>query len=567
MAMLAFSDWVPDLSSYHGSNSQVISNVVPQGDGYGPFADFSALSSALPAACRGYFYARKSDGTIVVFAGTSTRLFRLSNTDFTWIPVSKVTALTSISNATPAVFALNSHGLSVGDAIVLSTTGALPTGLTVGTVYYVITAGFGANSFEVSTTLGGSAVNTTGAGSGTHSFTAQYSALSSNAHWQFAQFNNLVLATQANVVVQVYDLSSATAFSDLGGSPPQAAYISIVGRFIVLSGLLSAAYRIQWSGLNATTTWTSGVNSSDYQDLPDGGLVRGVAGGEFGVIFQETAMRRMIFAPGNPIIFQIDRITEDKGLYAPYSIIRAADKIFFLAPQGFQVMASTGSPQPIGKDRFDKTFFADYDSGAVQLIIGAADPTATRVYWAYKSGGGPAGLFDKMLCFDYVSNRATIVSMTGEYLASLAAPGTTLDALDSVSSSIDTMTVSLDDISTSALSQLSAVSSAHKIGFFSGSSLEATMDTAEQEMEAGRRVRVKGLRPITDAPTCYGAVGARETLQSTITYSAEQAVNARGLCPANVSTRLARARLRIPAGTAWSFATGVDPDFAPEGKR
>jgi len=32
------------------------------------------------------------------------------------------------------------------------------------------------------------------------------------------------------------------------------------------------------------------VNSSDYQDLPDGGIVRGVAGGEYGVIFQETAM-------------------------------------------------------------------------------------------------------------------------------------------------------------------------------------------------------------------------------------------------------------------------------------
>ena len=52
-----------------------------------------------------------------------------------------------------------------------------------------------------------------------------------------------------------------------------------------------------------------------------------------------------------------------------------------------------------------------------------------------------------------------------------------------------------------------------------------------------------------------------------IAYSAEQAVNGRGLCPANVSTRLARARLRIPAGTSWSFATGVEPEFAPEGKR
>ena len=37
--------------------------------------------------------------------------------------------------------------------------------------------------------------------------------------------------------------------------------------------------------------------------------------------------------------------------------------------------------------------------------------------------------------------------------------------------------------------------------------------------------------------------------------------------PANVSTRLARGRLRIPAGKAWTFAIGIEPEFMPEGKR
>jgi hypothetical protein len=97
----------------------------------------------------------------------------------------------------------------------------------------------------------------------------------------------------------VFDLSSATSFSNCAGSPPQAAYISVVGRFLVLSGLLSNPYRIQWSGLNATTTWTSGVNSSDFQDFPDGGVVRGVAGGEFGTVFQDQAIRRMSYIPGS----------------------------------------------------------------------------------------------------------------------------------------------------------------------------------------------------------------------------------------------------------------------------
>lgn len=76
------------------------------------------------------------------------------------------TSTVTISNASPAVISWTSHGLSVNQPMTFTTTGALPTGLTAGTAYYVISAGFGANSFEVSTTVGGSAINTSSAGSG-----------------------------------------------------------------------------------------------------------------------------------------------------------------------------------------------------------------------------------------------------------------------------------------------------------------------------------------------------------------------------------------------------------------
>jgi hypothetical protein len=282
------------------------------------------------------------------------------------------------------------------------------------------------------------------------------------------------------------------------------------------------------------------------------------------VIFQETAMRRMIYVAGT-LVFQIERITEDKGLLAPYSIIRAGDRVFFLATQGFYEVAPGGYPTPIGKERFDRTFFADYDSGSIYLIIGAADPSATRVYWAYKSQAGSAGLFDKLLAWDYALGRGAVIVTSGEYIASLAKPGLTLEGLDSISASVDALTFSLDSVATSALTQLSAVSSAHKLGFFSGAALEATLDTSEQATD--RRVRVKGFRPVADASGCYGSVGSRESLQSSVSYSTEQVVNGKGLCPANVSTRLARGRLRIPAGTSWTFARGIEPLTVQEGKR
>jgi hypothetical protein len=74
----------------------------------------------------------------------------------------------TVTIASPAVFTRNSHGLSAGAEVLFRTTGALPTGLTVDTPYYVIAAGLTANAFEVSATPGGVAVNTSGTQSGTH---------------------------------------------------------------------------------------------------------------------------------------------------------------------------------------------------------------------------------------------------------------------------------------------------------------------------------------------------------------------------------------------------------------
>ena len=518
MPLLNYADYRPDVSDYEGQATRNILNVIPRGDGYGPFPSLSAYTTPLPAACRGAFYALKSDGTVVTFAGTSNKLYKLSNTDFTWSDVSLA---------------------------------------------------------------GGT-----------------YSPLSANAQWQFAQTGNFVFATQANAALQIFDLSATTTFANALGSPPQAAYIGIVGRFLVLSGLLSNPYRIQWSGLNnfnASNSWTSGIQSSDFQDFPDGGIVRGVAGGEAGIIFQDQAIRRMSFVPGSPIVFQIDRITQDKGLYAPYSIIRAGERIFFYAGQGFHKIEPGGVPEPIGREKVDRTFLADLDKANLQLFVGAADPRSTRVYWSYKSSSGAIGTtYDKLLGYDFMLDRFFPVAMTGEYLLGVSQTGVTLESLDAlaptpltitgaanngsgairltlsaesntnfsilnqnrivvygvvgtaeangswscriidpihidlvgstfvnayagggqIGGSLDAMTLSLDAYATAVQPEIAQFSSAHVLGFFRGQNLEATMESAEQGTDENR-ITIRGFRAITDAATFYGSVSSRDTAFAT----------------------------------------------------
>lgn len=84
--------------------------------------------------------------------------------------VDSTPATVTITIASPGVVSWASHGLSNGREVVLSTTGALPTGLTAGTVYYVVNAT--SNTLELSATKGGAAINTSGAQSGVHTATA-----------------------------------------------------------------------------------------------------------------------------------------------------------------------------------------------------------------------------------------------------------------------------------------------------------------------------------------------------------------------------------------------------------
>jgi len=82
------------------------------------------------------------------------------------------TATITVTIASPAVVTYTGHGLLAGSPVRFSTTGALPTGITAGTNYYVISAGLTTNTFEISTSVGGSAVNTTGSQSGTQTAVA-----------------------------------------------------------------------------------------------------------------------------------------------------------------------------------------------------------------------------------------------------------------------------------------------------------------------------------------------------------------------------------------------------------
>jgi len=118
---------------------------------------------SIPVGTRAGFCGRVAPGGWLFCAGQSvsrTTYSRLFNV------IAPVIGTATITIASPAVVTLNAHGLVAGDRVSFETTGALPTGIAVGTNYYVASAGLTANTFQIATSFTTGIVNTSGAQSG-----------------------------------------------------------------------------------------------------------------------------------------------------------------------------------------------------------------------------------------------------------------------------------------------------------------------------------------------------------------------------------------------------------------
>lgn len=88
---------------------------------------------------------------------------------------SSASATITVTIASPGVVTWTAHGLTGIVPVVFTTSGALPTGITAGTVYWTIASTVTTNTFQIATTIAnavaGTAINTSGSQSGTHTGT------------------------------------------------------------------------------------------------------------------------------------------------------------------------------------------------------------------------------------------------------------------------------------------------------------------------------------------------------------------------------------------------------------
>ena len=389
--------------------------------------------------------------------------------------------------------------------------------------------------------------------------------------WRFAQFGDACLAVNGSDAVQSIAMGAGTNFAAQSGSLPAGSrYVCIVRDVAVLGRDGSNSNRVSWSDVE-NLDWTTGA--ADIQDMPDGGQIMGIFGGDNLVVLQERCIRLGI-RTDYPLTFTFDKIAQDKGCLAEWASAQHENLLFFLAHDGFYLLVGGQQLQPIGAEKVDRFFFEHPEHGvdlnSLHRVTGAVDPVNKLYLVSYPSVGGGTGNPDKALIYNWQLGRWSRAEFGCDMLLSAMVQSSwNLDNIDTLIGNLDATSLSLDDPAFTGSGRLflAAFTPAHELGFFNGATLAATADTGETQLTPGRRSLVTGVRPLVDGAAASEALGIRNRLSDSVSFGTAVAMNGNGLCPARQDARFHRARIAIDAGEDYSHILGVEPAFRASGTR
>lgn len=381
---------------------------------------------------------------------------------------------------------------------------------------------------------------------------------SAGAKWFFNQFGDLVIGTHGGAPVK-YTMSTATGAA-LGGTPPNASMSAIVRDFVFLAGDPAAGSTVTWSAVNNAEGWTVGTGQCDEQLIPDGGDITGLAGGEYGLVFQRNAISVFEFV-GSPLIFTRRKVSDTIGCVTHGSVAQAGKMVFFLSSRGFY-MFNDGELTPIGKDKVDRTFFGTYSTVSIEGDLRAAiDPNLNLVIWSMP---------DRLWIYNWGADKWSEVTQSGIVAVTTGRTGslTLADLAALYPSGNDTVPYGTDDpIFAGNDPTLYIVKNDDKLHAFGGSSkLAATLQMARMEPFQGQDSHVWAVRPVGDVTSGLTVnMDGFVRLGDSATRTTSADIRANGDVPVLCRGRYIQPELNFSTSAEWSFIQGLEVQGAPGG--
>lgn len=392
------------------------------------------------------------------------------------------------------------------------------------------------------------------------SWTTLLTAMSVADRWRFTQFGDFVIAVNGTDTKQV-DLNSGMA-SDLTDAPTGNG-VAVVGDFVVITQSGGNRLLVSWSAFNDHTKWTPAVDQAGFQPMLTGGEVKGIAGGEYGVILQRFRLVRMERTGDPKAPFNFAEITPNFGCASSGSIAQAGRTVFFLSDRGFMALEDGQSLRPIGNEKFDQTFRDTVSQDDYERIWSAVDPKRSIVMWGIPGSSG------RIWVYNWVLDRASTIEVPFSGLFTGYEASQTLEQVAVTYPDLDAMPYSLDDPRFQGGDpRLYIVTPDNRVAAFSGPNLQATLTQGWWAPAEPNVARVQALWPVSDATSGITvAIDARQQMGGPLGVRTENDMQASGRVPIRNRGKYLAISVTHAAGSTWSFSTGFDLDYDAGGLR
>jgi energy-coupling factor transporter transmembrane protein EcfT len=259
-------------------------------------------------------------------------------------------------------------------AIVFETTGALPTGLLVGTTYY--TRFVSSTTFNLSLTPTGALIITTGSQSGTHT------------------------VSQRGVLVSQLNGASSVPLTQI------AFLVSDASRFVLCFGTNDIGSTsvnpllIRWSDQESVVEWSPAItNQAGSITLSHGStIVTAIQSKQEIVVFTDAALYSLQYL-GPPYVWGSQLLADNTSIAGPNAVALAAGIIYWMGVDKFYKY--DGRLQTLNCDLL-RYVYNDIDRSQFEQVYAATNEGFSEVWWFYPSNGSTTN--DSYVVFNYIEN-------------------------------------------------------------------------------------------------------------------------------------------------------------------
>jgi len=279
----------------------------------------------------------------------------------------------TVTIATPAVVT-STINLSEGDAFTFTTTGALPTGLVVGTVYYA--RNVSGTTFNLSATPSGALINTTGTQSPTHSISPRGVAVS-----------DLTGASDVPLLQNYFLVSDASRFTICFGTND---YLSTT-----FDPML-----VRWSDQESVTNWTPAVtNQAGSLRLSHGSkIVTAMQSRQEILIWTDSSLYSLQYL-GPPYVWGHQLLADNVSIAGPNASAIASGVVYWMGIDKFYKY--DGRTNTLRCD-LRQYIFQNINVAQSDQIFASTNEGFNEVWWFYCSAD--SNTIDKYVIYNYLED-------------------------------------------------------------------------------------------------------------------------------------------------------------------